>query len=339
MAARHAGPLPVIDAAVCVLGRLAAASCTACAQACPKAALQGFAEGLTLNADQCSACGACSATCPQGAIVLDGIEAPEVQARGDRTAAALVCPRRASDPAAAICLQALGLGQLAALWLAGLRRLVTVTADCATCPDGRGLDLAGRLATLNTLLADRALPPLVWQGAAHVPKGLPPIIPAPKVDSRRRALIGLFSPAAVPPGASAVRPLARLQALGADAPPSRAAYVPQISALRCTGCDACLQVCPKAALSLIKDEAGEMMYQASSFRCSGCGLCADVCSEDAMRIDGLAPLPAAVPLTGVPCRGCGVAVHVPTAGPWAGGGLCPVCRRTGHHRRLHQVLT
>jgi hypothetical protein len=29
---------------------------------------------------------------------------------------------------------------------------------------------------------------------------------------------------------------------------------------------------------------------------------------------------------------------MPTAGPWATGELCPICARTGHHKRLHQVL-
>lgn len=321
--------LPDIDPKSCSFGRLAASSCAACATACPRAALEASDEGLTLDPEACSACGACVAVCPQGAIRLGGLEALAVRGRL-REDAGLICPRRAKT---GVCLQALGLRALAALWLAGTRRIVGLTADCATCPEGAGLDFEGRLGLLNQLLTDRDLPVMVWQKADAVPHGLP-LIGAKDavVNPLRRALLGGLVPAP-----ARDKPLARLQSLVARAPP-RLAFVPQIDPARCTGCDACIRLCPEAALSLIKDESGGMVYQAISLHCSGCGLCADVCHGEALTVRQCHSEAPDVALTSLNCRGCGVDVHVPTAGPWATSGLCPICALTGHHKRLHQVV-
>lgn len=322
--------LPDIDPKTCSLGRVAASSCAACATVCPRAALEASDEGLTLVPEACSACGACVADCPQGAIRLGGLEALAVQGRR-REVAGLICLRRAKT---GVCLQALGLRALAALWLAGTRRIVSLTADCATCPDGAGLDFAGRLGLLNQLLADRDLPVMVWQQADAVPHGLPLIgAQDAAVNPLRRALLGGLAPAP-----ARDKPLARLQSLMARVPPRRA-FVPQIDPARCTGCDACIRICPEAALSLIKDESGEMVYQTVSLHCSGCELCADVCHGKALTVRQCHFEAPDVALTSLRCRGCGVDVHVPTAGPWATSGLCPICARSGHHKRLHQVLT
>ena len=321
--------LPVIDEAACSLGRLAASTCAACANACPRAALTSDDTGLNLDPNACSACGACTAACPQSAIRLGGRELPEVQGR-KRVVAGLVCPRRGPS---GLCLQGLGLRALAALWLQGTRQIVSLTADCTTCADGGGLDFAGRLAVLNQLLASRDLPAMIWHKVDELPRNLPLIGPQGNdVDPRRRAFLG---------GLVTSHPkdnsLVLLQAM-ANHDAACFAFAPQIDLTRCTGCDACVRVCPEAALSLIKDESEELVYQSASLQCSGCGMCADVCDSDALTVRLCHPETPNVALTSLTCRGCGVDVHMPTAGPWATGELCPICARTGHHKRLHQVL-
>ena len=273
------------------------------------------------------------AACPQRAISLDGLEeiSPEPPARGPDVA--LVCPKRQAGQG--VCLQALGLEALAGLWLNGIRRIVAVTADCAACPDGSGLDVERHAATLNALLADRGQPPLRIEAANSVARTLPLLAPKTMPHRGRRAFLGLA--ASDRPRKGNATALARLQSLpGPDT--ARTAFAPRIDPRRCTGCDACLRICPETVLSQFRDDTDEISYKIAPVGCSGCGLCMDVCGTDAIVIDRLVPPPADVALTGFRCRGCGVEVHVPTASPQAAGGLCAVCTTTGHHRRLFQVL-
>lgn len=328
--------LPKIDEAACSLGRLAVSSCARCAEACPRAALTSEPEGLALDAAACSACGACVAACPQRAVTLEGRGAPIVAAgRGrDRGTAFLACPRVPGPAGGGPCLQALGLEALAALWLSGLRALVTLTADCATCRDGAGLDFADRVNALNGLLQDRGLPGLTWTAAGTTPRDLPRVVSEPAIDAGRRSLLGIFAPAA---RARAPSALARLQQMGAGGA-ARSAFSPRIDPARCTGCDACLRLCPEGALGLVRESAGGLAYRASASGCSGCRLCVELCPTDAMQVESQSPPQTDLSLTGFRCRGCGVEVHVPAEGPLAGGGLCAICMATGHHKRLHQVI-
>ncbi|MCC6517401.1 MAG: 4Fe-4S binding protein [Tabrizicola sp.] len=311
-------------------GLLAQARCSACADACPQDALQMTAEGLVLDPAACTGCGACVAACPQRAVALDGQGGirPEPSAGGPE--AALVCPRR--GPGQGPCLQELGLEALARLWLQGVRRIAVLTADCAACPDGAGLPVAARVAALNALLEDRGLQPLRIGPVASVPRRMPRLTAEPVPRRGRRLFLGLG--AVTDTGIPA---LARLQSLPGP-PGARHACAPRIDPARCTGCDACLRICPAGALSLIKDDDGGLSYGADPSGCTGCGMCEDVCGAGAMTIERLAPAVPGPALVSFRCRGCGVEVHVPSGGPREGGGLCPVCARTGHHRRLFQVL-
>lgn len=319
--------LPSIDGGACAHGRLAQARCSACTDGCPRGALEMTAEGLGLDPAACTGCGACVAACPQRAVVLEGLGEIRPDPPNGGPEVALVCPRRGPGP----CLQALGLETLARLWLHGVRRIVALTGDCAACPDGDGLPVAAHAATLNALLADRGLPPLRLDPDATFSRRMPRLTAEPAPRRGRRAFLGLG-----PAADSRTPALARLQSLGP--PEARHAFAPRIDPTRCTGCDACLRICPADVLSLIKDDRGELLYGAVPSECTGCGMCEDVCGSEAMTIERLAPARPGPALAGFRCRGCGVEVHVPSGGPWDGGGLCPVCARTGHHRRLFQVL-
>lgn len=51
-----------------------------------------------------------------------------------------------------------------------------------------------------------------------------------------------------------------------------------IDAERCTGCGACIEVCPVGAIALVDDVA-----RVDDKTCTGCEACLDVCPEDAIR--------------------------------------------------------
>ena len=297
-----------------------------------------------LDAAACSGCGGCMAACPQGAVSLAGRDAPFVASPRPVTEAALVCPAFGhSTGAAEVCLQALGLEQLAGLWLSGLRQLTVRTAECAACPDGCGLPVARHLDDLNALLADRGLGGLSVRVGSGAPGAGPGISAArhEAADPARRRLFGLGAAPALRAAASG-RALARLQAqAGADALDAtarRVAYAPRIDPDRCTGCDACIRICPESVLFRIKAEQGTEVYGFTPGACSGCALCMDVCPVNAIVVEKQTLPAAPLALIGFRCSACKVDVHVPASGPWAAGPQCPICVTTGHSGRSFQVM-
>lgn len=331
-------PLPALDETVCLLDRTAGATCDACARACPTGALRLGDDGLELIADLCTACGACGATCPVRAITVDrAVPLPltETDASG---AVVMICPEVRTVRGTGPCLQALGLEGLAALWLRGIRRLLVETASCDTCPSGRGLPLIQHLETLNALLADRGLPlmsagPLPARGADHLPRmGQGP-------DARRRGLLAFSAArpeAAGPKGRQAA--LARLQGLPGRGTFPRFAHSPVIDPQSCTACHLCLRICPEAALTLIIAEDQPVAYRVDAARCTGCGLCVQSCEEGAISIVTLATATDGITLVSRQCRGCLVAYQRPADALRDDDGLCPICARAPHYRKLHQVL-
>lgn len=252
----------------------------------------------------------------------------------------LICPRHVTAGQGAICLQALGLEALAGLWLRGVRKLWLATETCADCPDGKGLSFAARLAALNTLLADRDLPALA---AVPAPLRRPSRLPelgGDRTDPARRGFLRLVAGPVTGEATATPRALARLQRLaGPRAPTPRVAFVPVLQPSRCTACHACTRLCPEDALILINAEADAAAYRCDATRCTGCGICVAACQEDAIRLEVMArPSTADMPLLRSQCRGCGVAFYTPGT-PAPAGGLCPVCARAPHFRKLHQVLT
>ena len=48
---------------------------------------------------------------------------------------------------------------------------------------------------------------------------------------------------------------------------------------KCTGCSACLNICPKNAISMYEDEYGCIYPQIDTKKCINCGLCKKVCPQ------------------------------------------------------------
>lgn len=327
---------PEIDGEACLLGRTAASRCRACADACPAQALIAGDDGLGLDEAACTGCGLCVPACPAAAIALPRPVDMRVSRAGRaaflicRPAAEAVAPREA---AVAPCLHAFGLRDLAA-WRAEVARVETTHADCDACAYGAAPRLAARAALFARMLSSRDLPKMpvselsagAWRSRFNETEA----VAAPGAMSRR-GLLSMFAPR----DAAEEKPIAASGFLGLPTPDDSAvaAFAPRIDEEACTGCDACVRLCPTGALTL----TGQA-YAVEPARCDNCRLCVDVCADEAIEVvgEGLAAR-RVVTLAAGRCRRCGAPFHAPAARR-SESGLCRICERVDHHRNLHQVL-
>lgn len=294
------------------------AGCGDCVTACPHDALSYDGTGVVLAPDACTGCGHCVGACPVRAVT---IETPPLVRRGDTLIR--VCQRHpaARGRPAPVCIQGAGLQEAAGWLLSGVRRVACGTGDCATCPDAPAQGLDSTLAMLgpHAPALTRATPDELRDWARQAGDG-----PAP---ARRAFLRGIAAP--LMEENTEARPLARLQSTA-----EVFIYAPVIDPAHCTGCDACVKLCPEDALSRSADPPA---YVADPAACTACFLCVDVCADEAISVMGEAAAPDPVTLITFTCRACGALAHVPAEGPRAGDKLCPICAQTGHHKKLFQV--
>lgn len=306
-----------------------------CVQACPHDAISLSHLGIIIEPQSCTGCGTCIGQCPNGALAR---EIPLPLREGSTLI--IICPRhpaaaRSTDPAPR-CLHSYGLSEMAGWLLEGIREIACASGDCSTCPEmPDDISLPDTATRLEALAMARNLPVLhlVEARPAHLRLWSRQASDAP-APQRRALLRALSAPLRPEEEADPEPALARLQAHEG----SLFAFAPEIDPQYCTGCDACIRICPDGALTRIKDNSGDQYYHTNPVNCSGCRICEDVCSDDAIRVEAMSTVCADLPLTAMRCRACGVEMHLPAAAAVRGGGLCPVCTRTGHHKKLFQVL-
>lgn len=356
---RPGGRLPEIDAERCVHSVCADATCRACVDACPRGAWVFDDDALGLDTTACDGCGICVPACPTHSIWFADPRRPARRLeRGALVAFAACAASGVKDGDGLIpCLHALGLGDLLALAKAGVRRLVAARGACETCPDGGGSAprLAQTLETVNRLLESRGAPPmtLVHRDAAmwhrHLTRDTDPET-GPTVGRRnffRLAATKIVAEASqvtrqpecptVPSPGTLLPPAPEATSEDRQAlyPAPLYPYVPAIDAGRCTGCHACVRICPHQALTF---QPEPLAYRIDAANCTACGLCRDVCEADAVSIAALAPqTQSGVPLASARCHACGQPFNLPE-GRLPENGLCRICGKTNHYGRLFQVL-
>ncbi len=353
--------IPEVIAARCVHAITPQARCQACVAACPQGAWVIDDERLGIDANRCDGCELCVPACPQAAIVARLGPVPRRTHQGLLAFAA--CERagvREADAPFMPCLHALGSRELLRLARAGVDRLVTARGACDQCPRGQRERLGERLLAVNQLLMGRQLACLVheeiappaWEDAWRAARDpandqrlsrrgfFLQAMQAP-VQRLRERLMG-DEDQGLPPG----------RLLPPAAPGEPLPLAPQLDVLLCTGCDACVRLCPQGALGMERAEGLPQAYVIDAAACSGCGICIDVCATGAMSLLRWRPPPQVrLPLVTQRCRACGVTFHLPRwsqqdppePGPEALTArrrqpLCPICFRADHSRRLFQVL-
>jgi len=339
--------LPEVVGERCVHGLMEKASCRACVDACPRGAWVIDQDMLGIDAAKCDACDLCVPACPQGAI--GGRFSPSLKVTGQGGAAFAVCEYAgvsAGEEGLMPCLHAMGMSDLLQLYQNGASLLVTSCGDCESCDRGGAKRLEQRLDEVNQLLLSRGQLPLqlrnmtaaVWLKAFRRIREIAAArtldrrsffrnavkLPKDRLDAAIKDMTGSF----VPPGLY-------LEGVSQNA---LFPFVPVIDPERCNGCDACVRLCPQAAILFDGEESESTEFLIHAERCSGCGICVDVCEQNAVAIERLSPeLASRITLQSERCRVCGADFHVPAARA-DGDALCWVCRRTNHHRNLYQVL-
>ncbi len=250
------------------------------------------------------------------------------------------------------------LDRFAEAWLDGCRRVVMLKG--AVDPAW-----SAGAAQFNALLTSRGLEPMALRRVSEHSKAartMRALFAETATPSRRGGFLGALSGLPSEDGADPAfdtRPaLTRIQSVEGEGEDEGAlfAIVPRIDPARCSGCDACVRICPPEALTLIEaaSEASPeappeappgtspdiSAYHVHPESCDACGLCESVCEDAAIRLETMARAPDDIPLKAWSCRACGVAVHAPEAAAEsrAQDGLCRICARTGHHKNLFVVL-
>jgi len=231
------------------------------------------------------------------------------------------------------CLHMLGLRDLAAITDQGAEAVVACCGDCASCLELRGPRFADTAALFGSLLTARALPAPRFQFVTKAQFLRLRQEAAPPGDSRmlgRRAFLSMFS-------APAAKAEVRRDAFGIalTAPDNVTAFRPAIDGRKCSGCDACIHVCPHGALRLEPCDPHKA-YVITASACTNCRLCRDICAENAIDIATAGqPQQFQLPLAAMRCQRCGVPGHIPAQQPPRP--YCRVCAGLDGRQRLFQV--
>jgi len=340
---------PDIDASQCVHAHIEQASCEACVQACPKDALILDDEIFGLDSDACDGCGICVPACPQQAITHE--YSPELHHHSGRDLAMLACERSGAVGEGVVpCIHAVGIGLWLELHRDGVSMLLYTTGRCADCDRAASShQLPDLLAHFSEMLHSQGLrgfrfskyEPVEWQQR----RDLMDSGPMGEGQSRRAFLTTLLSQSLQRDWEKATRIEPLVSALPAllssndrkrnsSDLPGLLPNVPRLDAGQCTGCDACVHICPHDALAY---RAGDG-YVISPSMCSGCRMCVDVCPENAMSlVHWTVASGSLVRLDERRCSACGINFHR-FAGSDLPAATCHICARKKHHANLYQVL-
>lgn len=342
--------LPRSIAERCVHSLVEMASCRACVDACPRDAWILDDDALGLDVEACDGCGLCRPECPEGAI---DIKLPvAIRSREKQRIAMVCCEYSCVEGTEAVlpCIHSLGLQEILRLYERGIRQLVVLMGSCDDCPRGGVVRLGQRIASLNSSLQQSGNPLFIleqkraeeWSDYQLQSTGAP----SGALLSRRGFLRGFVD--ADKTAASNLSsflhgegdlfdpPAQLLPNLKGD---SILPYVPDIEPQFCSGCDACIRICPHEALSLDEGDGSGPCYRLLASLCTGCGICVDICDRKAVMVRHWAVQQRHnIPLREMQCSACGVSFHEPVEADRDERALCRICSKRNIHQNLYQVL-
>lgn len=321
--------LPGIDACMCVHAHAPFARCEACAAACPKDAILLDDDGLSLDPTACDGCGLCVPACPRAAITLQ--RPLTILFAGRRCGSAWATCRevREAGETSLACQHALGHRDLDSLAEEGVHALHILSGDCADCPNGAGPQQlenahARHVAIRKSRGAAVVQLVLYREGDAYRAALARARVDTDEIDRRRRRL---FSALSVPE---------RLPET--EASEALAYHSPLINTAFCVACDACTGICPDGAL--VRERLPQSAYRIVPSRCSGCQLCLDLCDREAISLQEAGPAGETVlRLDPGRCRSCGVPYYRLQESGSGRDGLCRICAVRPHAGNLFQVLS
>lgn len=354
--------IPEITPERCVHSRCEVAECTRCVDACPRDAWVLSDDSLQIDMERCDGCGLCVAACTESA--LEQALLPALRTHEGRATLLFACEALGEGYAGegvVPCLHAITASQLLEHYRDGYRQVLSCRGECGNCPRHRGGDpFREEMARLNRLLASRGaalvrhaeLTPVLWELRRKSPsvpllqREKKEISPVGRRQFFQRAITFVVEKGMEQAGVGtaetpslpwpATLPAADTEARGGVLYP----FVPEMDAVRCNGCDACVQLCPHQALQLEKADDGQALaYQIQADHCTGCGVCEDACDQNAIKIRPMALVGnGQITLRQARCKACGCQFHYPDTDNRPQH-YCRICAQTNHHRQLFQVYS
>ncbi|MEW8028473.1 MAG: 4Fe-4S binding protein [Candidatus Thiodiazotropha sp.] len=346
---RQEEKLPDMVSERCVHEIVEVASCSSCVDVCPQHAWSLDDEALRLDTALCDGCGLCMPTCPEVAISIR-YEVP-IGDWEQRKIVLCACEKAGitHKKGAIPCIHLVGIKDILKLYRQGYSEWLVATGSCTECKRNRGVKLSERVDRITSALSVKRMAPIDYRrlngGEWQRISSLLVEDHAASRLSRRGFLRGMIEGGLRPK--SAIFNLYESETDDFTAPgelipargePSVWPYVPQIDAVQCNGCDACVRLCPHGAIDL-NDGSERIYYGMEPQLCSGCGICVDVCNAQAISVNEWSRLEHRdVTLESMKCSCCGNQVHVPAESRVRSQRLCRICAQVNHHKNLYQVV-
>jgi len=336
--------LPMVKGERCVHALVENASCSACADVCPKDAWIVDDESVALDPSLCDGCGLCVPVCTEGAIKHD--YKLQFFTHADQSTAFVVCEYADTgfDLGRVPCIHSFGLSELLGIYRQGVHKLIVSTGDCEQCTRGCVERLPDRISALNKMLLQRGKPKftLNYVSPFECTDLIKQLLPLESKKISRRNFFRTGSSKLLQ-FKDEVYDLAKADHLSPgnllrrEHDNDMSVFSTRLDEKQCVGCDVCFSVCPHNALQIV-DENNEMYYQLDDDNCTGCQLCTDICEHDAIHIEQWCSRNQdRVLLSTMRCKACGVSFHVPNRNTSISG-LCHICDKHNHTKNLYQVM-